>query len=752
MFRFARRLQTLSDPRRSRSGRSRRALSRPTLEALEARDCPSASLQVVDASGDDTPSTVFRGGAIRVTPHFEGFTAAAAAEAVEANLNGVWTPIARRVLNPPGIEYDGLLQKPSLDDPILVNLANVSNLDAGVCQIRAKAELVNGKTFCTPLVPVQVLTGRTVLGSYRGTTYTFGPLDGTGAVLVGRGGTDTLVLPNVAAADIADINGMTFTQFVATPSSVAQQAIYRGSAFDYLHLKDGREVYFQGMERLRLGNGQEYELAVHPNNPQFAEQWNLQVMGVPDAWRFTTGTSKVLLVSLDSGVLDKATLTAIGLDSNRLTFDKAKDVDEDNHGHKSISIMISTPNTGPEITGLNWGSQVLVENVNGYSVTLYDAIKAGIEQVTKSHNYQRVVFQGGIQGEQWLTSGCSTQDQLQALINDNADVALFAIAAGNGGRDMQETKPIPILDENGQVVLDGSTAGVARLAPSCPNLISVGALEHTEEPVAGLANAASVYRASDSNFGAALTLMAPTDSPAIDVNGNLVTFAGTSCANPNLAGVASLVWSANPSLHGDELKQFLIDTAMRLGSSGHSDYYGYGLVDASAAVRRAAALARDPEVALLIPMGTAEVDAFPIGSNGFVSPRAWFLPPRQLELAPWFRQPDPGPVFQGLRSPLLSSYPLVELVSAVPEVHLLASGSHVASPVPALADMHLSTGPSAFSDKVLGLGPSRPGSGQPAHAARSLTGQHQQPNLSALDDTFAALAAGHLFQAGGRGH
>jgi subtilisin family serine protease len=93
--------------------------------------------------------------------------------------------------------------------------------------------------------------------------------------------------------------------------------------------------------------------------------------------------------------------------------------------------------------------------------------------------------------------------------------------------------------------------------------------------------------------------MAATNSPAMDKFGNMNFFGGTSAANPNMAGIASLVWSVNPTLNGGQLRQILIDTAMDLGTTGRDDTFGNGLVNADAAVRRAWALQRNSALANL---------------------------------------------------------------------------------------------------------------------------------------------------------
>jgi len=64
---------------------------------------------------------------------------------------------------------------------------------------------------------------------------------------------------------------------------------------------------------------------------------------------------------------------------------------------------------------------------------------------------------------------------------------------------------------------------------------------------------------------------------------------GTSMAAPHVAGVAALLLEADPSLSPGEIEEILIDTAEPLTDSDYPDHpnnaYGYGLVDAYAAVK-----------------------------------------------------------------------------------------------------------------------------------------------------------------------
>lgn len=59
---------------------------------------------------------------------------------------------------------------------------------------------------------------------------------------------------------------------------------------------------------------------------------------------------------------------------------------------------------------------------------------------------------------------------------------------------------------------------------------------------------------------------------------------GTSMASPHVAGVAALIWSANPSWSNQQIRDALAVTAEDLGSAGRDNSYGWGLIRAKAAL------------------------------------------------------------------------------------------------------------------------------------------------------------------------
>ncbi|PZV11506.1 MAG: serine protease [Leptolyngbya sp.] len=519
-----------------------------------------------DASSDNTYNTVFEGGALRFN-----YSLATGVGASSVGLQAISSTGAVTSLG----SWTG-----SSTYNAVINLASYPGLAAGTYTLRAVAYESSGNAVYSSSSSLDVLAWGRSTGSFTADTFDYSAAIGTGTVIQGRGGTDTVNL-GIDRAQVTSINGLSLSSFDPSTNSTWYQATFRGTAFDYITLADGREIYMQGIENLSFSDGSRFELQARTNDTYYGQQWNLHVSDVDSAWRFTQGASNVLLASLDTGVLSVygADIPVGRLITNATTDDTA----DSGHGHMAVSVMASTANNASGVAGINHNSSVYVQDVYG-GVNLQDAIRQVIDYARDRN--MRVVFQGGIQGEYWLNSG-GTQAQLQSLISSNSDIAVFAVAAGNGNVALSDATSNPVY-----------SAGVARLQNTLGNVMAVGALEHTSTMVNGLDNASAVNRASYSNYGTGI-IMAATDSPATTQSGGMNYFNGTSAANPNMAGIASLVWSVNPNLTGSQVRQIIFDTAMDLGTPGADNTYGRGLVNADAAVRRAWALRNNSDVASL---------------------------------------------------------------------------------------------------------------------------------------------------------
>src|SRR5690606_6558864 len=114
-----------------------------------------------------------------------------------------------------------------------------------------------------------------------------------------------------------------------------------------------------------------------------------------------------------------------------------------------------------------------------------------------------------------------------------------------------------------------------------------------------------------SSRGLELDLVAPSGNTGL--NGDVVTtdrmgnlgydndnytdtFGGTSAAAPQVAGVAALMLSISPDLTEGEVRTILQSTATDMGTPGFGDIFGYGRLNAHAAVQAALPLISGPDV------------------------------------------------------------------------------------------------------------------------------------------------------------
>jgi serine protease len=415
-------------------------------------------------------------------------------------------------------------------------------------------------------------------GTLRADTFTYQPsssrtiYSGNGNIDFGSGTRDTLDLSRFSYSQVT----LNFAN-TATGGVIANNG--KGNrVFDAITLENGNQILFEGIEEIKLAD-KVIPLSVMPNDPLFNQQWNLHTMGVQNAWRFTTGSDKILIGIQDTGLgtdssgkihSDLRVSNYIGNnyleEASGLSF---------SHGTLVQGTIAASSNNGIGISGINWNSPVVsIDVIDETDYTLANATQAMLDEANKSS--QRLVINLSLSG------GVSTE--FENLIANNQDKALFVMASGNQDRN--------------------STSSLAELAKKYNNVTAVGAswgntdwYGRTTTPGERI----SYANWWGSNYGESLTLMAPSEFPATSAHRNSSgtfdfdynsKFNGTSASTANVTGVASLVWSANPTLSATQIRDILTQTAYDLGASGYDTVYGYGMVNADAAVRQAMAIAR----------------------------------------------------------------------------------------------------------------------------------------------------------------
>jgi serine protease len=346
--------------------------------------------------------------------------------------------------------------------------------------------------------------------------------------------------------------------------------------YDAITLSDGSEILFQGIETIQFKDIT-VDLSVTPNDPDFNKQWNLHMTGVHNAWRFTQGNNQVAIGIADTGL--GANSNGIHPDLRSTSFVANNYFDESatySHGTRVEGTIAAASNNGIGIAGINWNSPVQMIDVVGDNSGDYDLVKATQALIDGAGGRKLVVNLS-------LSGGSSSV--FEKLVADNKDKVLFVIASGNQ-------------DQN-------TIASPASLAETNNNVVAVGSSWGTQDwygkpktPGEGI----SYENWWGSNDGKGLTLMAPsefiatsatrTDASATYEMGYFDRFNGTSASTAIVTGIASLVWSVNPNLTAEQIKAILSETAYDLGAAGYDTVYGYGEVNADAAVRRAEALDR----------------------------------------------------------------------------------------------------------------------------------------------------------------
>jgi serine protease len=357
--------------------------------------------------------------------------------------------------------------------------------------------------------------------------------------------------------------------------------------------------------------------ALTPNDTSYANQWHLSTAdsnnpsasNLPAAWAETTGTNKIVVAVVDTGVLNHVDLVprliggnaaSSGYDfvsfANRANDGNARDnnpsdtgdwvstydvstTDFSNcnlrdstwHGTHVAGIIGAASNNGRGVSGVDWQAKLLTARVlgkcGGYLSDIADAIRwsAGesIDGVANPNPAKVINLSLGGTG----ACGQTYQDAINSAVSRGATVV---VAAGNAAADVSSQRPA-----------------------NCQNVITVAALNK----VGG--------RASFSNYGSQVDIAAPGVSILSTLDSGKTTpnndnsyayYDGTSMAAPQVSGVIALMLAANPKLTDGSLSNVpaLVEARLKAASRSFPTTVdracttatcGAGILDAYQAIR-----------------------------------------------------------------------------------------------------------------------------------------------------------------------
>ncbi|MGE5593760.1 MAG: S8 family serine peptidase [Betaproteobacteria bacterium] len=284
-----------------------------------------------------------------------------------------------------------------------------------------------------------------------------------------------------------------------------------------------------------------------PNDPYYPRQWGPEAMSLPYAWEFTTGSSSVTVAVIDTGVQtdhpDLAGHIATGYDFyNRTTYVR----DMNGHGTHVAGIIGAVTNNAVGMAGINWNVRIMPLKVTDDSGSGYLDLSMIIEALRYAADHGADVVNMSFQIGDATTGEDPFMDQaIEYAYNKGATMVA---AAGNDG---EPWVAYPARD---------------------PRVIAVGAV------------GPDLVRAMWSNYGSEVDVVAPgVDILSTWPTNSFANASGTSMATPHVAGLAALMIASGvrgPAAVADALHE----TAMDLGSPGQDSEYGWGMVNAHAAV------------------------------------------------------------------------------------------------------------------------------------------------------------------------
>ena len=323
---------------------------------------------------------------------------------------------------------------------------------------------------------------------------------------------------------------------------------------------------------------QRVEVSATTNDPMLGSEWHINKIGAATAWDSVQGTG-VTIAILDSG-MDAAHPDLAGnavagynsYDNNTNTADVC------GHGTKAAGSAAAAANNAVGVAGVANKARIMpvriAYNNSGSCYAYFSTMASGVTWAA-DHGARVVNIS---------YANVPTSSAVQSAANYlKGKGGLLFVSAGNYNRD------------------EGFTP--------TDTMIAVSATDSYDN------------RASFSSYGAFVSLSAPGAGIYTTVmGGGYGAVNGTSFASPVAAAVAALVMSANPSLSADQVKNILFTTAVDLGTAGRDIYFGYGRVNAAAAVAAAKSMpAPDttaPTVAIANPVGGSTVSGLvSIGVN-----------------------------------------------------------------------------------------------------------------------------------------
>lgn len=286
-----------------------------------------------------------------------------------------------------------------------------------------------------------------------------------------------------------------------------------------------------------------------PNDAQFSQQWHHAAnrLGSCAAWDLETGSPDIVVAICDTGILatheDLLLHKREGFHVPSQTWESQGGPinDINGHGTNCSGSAAANGNNSVGVAGMGW-------NLGHRTMRVTDSAdgSASISNLTLA---ARTAADAGDKVASVSYSGVNSSTVFTTGDYVRSKGALLVWAAGNSN-----------------VNLSGNRED---------SVIVVGATDQNDA------------KASFSNYGTLVDLFAPGVSirtTARTATNAYTSVSGTSFACPITAGLCGLIWSRNPSLTPAQVESILRSTCVDLGTGGVDGTFGYGRINAAAAI------------------------------------------------------------------------------------------------------------------------------------------------------------------------
>ena len=302
--------------------------------------------------------------------------------------------------------------------------------------------------------------------------------------------------------------------------------------------------------------------AITDNDTYFSMEWHLPKVFATTAWSYSLGTG-VTIAILDSGVdSSHPDLSAQLVPGWNFYDNNSNTSDVTGHGTAVAGTAAAASDNGIGVSSIAGGARIMpvrIADPTGYA-------------------YWSTVAQG-------ITWAADHGARVASLSYQGASASSTIISAAQYLRS-----------KGGVLIVAAGNTGAIDNTASTPYITVVSATDQNDA------------FCSFSTYGSFVDISAPgTGIISTMKGGGYGTFSGTSFSTPIVAASAALVIAKRPDFAPSQIDSTLLSTATDLGAAGRDIYFGYGRVNAAAAVQQAATASTAdttaPSVAITSPTG-----------------------------------------------------------------------------------------------------------------------------------------------------